>query len=238
MNEASKQVKYVKNPMRGKTAPFKPYVPNWKERGIEPTDGFTDRPVSQATNNTALSQRRPFVAKVIHKKPEVVSNKIPYAEVGQDIKIITTSPNVGSDNEWFEDFSVVEGQSNLQLDQDQEMIDNNEIVSYASSTLPFVQRPTNIQLEYAGQPIQLPTEESVQEEVIEIVESSFANVESGQYILMIDDQTISIGEMAEVEAEVSALIFGEHPLFQDQAITTDRIVVLKRVPIKVGVFLE
>jgi hypothetical protein len=56
-------------------------------------------------------------------------------------------------------------------------------------------------------------------------------------VLIVKGEVISVDKLDFIEKEVEALIYEQHPLSKDNNITVDDIIVLKRIPIKVGVFL-
>lgn len=58
-----------------------------------------------------------------------------------------------------------------------------------------------------------------------------------EYVLLLDGKLHFKGSSAEMNDYVSALVFGEHPDFPEP-VSPDNLIVLKRIQIKVGVFLE
>lgn len=58
-----------------------------------------------------------------------------------------------------------------------------------------------------------------------------------EYVLILDGKLHFKGSAAEMNEYVSALVFGEHPDFPEP-LSPDSLIVLKRVQVKVGVFLE
>jgi hypothetical protein len=63
-------------------------------------------------------------------------------------------------------------------------------------------------------------------------------LEDDSYLLLVHGDTICSGPVEEIESEARALIFGEHALCNGEPISEESIVVLKKIKIKVGVFLQ
>jgi hypothetical protein len=137
-------------------------------------------------------------------------------------------PNVGNniertwaDTDVFDDFSTYE--SGDQVDPNHPMIDNNEDDPNNYADIPEV-------IQSAPEPQQEgDTEES---------DNQSFQIENNQYVLLVFGNILKVGTLEEVQSEVQKLIFGEHDLDLENSITTDDIIVLKRVNIKVGVFIE
>lgn len=63
-------------------------------------------------------------------------------------------------------------------------------------------------------------------------------VDRNDFYLFVKDQFIRSGSLELIENEVKELVFGDHVLCENNNITENDIVVLKKVNIKIGVFLE
>lgn len=59
----------------------------------------------------------------------------------------------------------------------------------------------------------------------------------GEYILMVSGKIIDTGSLETIEATARAILYGENESFQ-QEVKVDDIVVLKRVGINVGIFID
>ena len=68
--------------------------------------------------------------------------------------------------------------------------------------------------------------------------SVVTELEDDSYLLLVHGDTICSGPVEEIEDQARALIFGEHDLCNGEPIAEESIVVLKKVKIKVGVFLQ
>jgi len=60
----------------------------------------------------------------------------------------------------------------------------------------------------------------------------------GEYILMVSGKIVDTGSLELVEGTARAILYGENESFIDQEIKVDDIVVLKRVGINVGIFID
>ena len=62
--------------------------------------------------------------------------------------------------------------------------------------------------------------------------------EVGEFILMVFDKPIMAGDLETVENKVKDIIYGDDKDYMEVSVSMDDIVVLKRVGIKLGVFIE
>jgi hypothetical protein len=76
------------------------------------------------------------------------------------------------------------------------------------------------------------------EKDLESKDTDTAVKDGGKYVVIAKDQIIFIGSLKEVENEIRKIFYEEHRLCKSMKITIDDVVVLKKVKIKVGVFLE
>lgn len=67
--------------------------------------------------------------------------------------------------------------------------------------------------------------------------SNDVDLQEDEYLLMVNGEIISTGALNPIQREVKDLVFGDHALFQEQ-IPLENIMVLKRIKIKMGVFLD
>ena len=68
--------------------------------------------------------------------------------------------------------------------------------------------------------------------------SDFSSIKENEYVLIINETIICSGELSVVESQVRDLVFGDHELCDGHPIPVQELIVMKRVPIKIGVFLE
>jgi hypothetical protein len=60
----------------------------------------------------------------------------------------------------------------------------------------------------------------------------------GEFILMVSGKTISHGSHEYVLSEAKSILYREHPLFLNTKVQLNEIVILKRIGLKIGVFLD
>lgn len=80
---------------------------------------------------------------------------------------------------------------------------------------------------------------NMEEEVVNSFSTNngLGTMEKDDVVLIVKGEVISVEKMDFIEKEVEALIYEQHPLSKNSSITIDDIIVLKRIPIKIGVFL-
>ena len=101
-----------------------------------------------------------------------------------------------------------------------QMIDNNEYVWTPEAATPANHQTAPKTPQAAKQPTATPSAPQI-----------------GNYILMVSGKIILSGNLSLVESKVKDILYGDDVEFAAQNITADDIVVLKRVNIKVGVFI-
>ena len=69
-------------------------------------------------------------------------------------------------------------------------------------------------------------------------ETQSTTPEVGEYILMVLGKLIASGSLEDIEKRVKAIIYGEDQSFSGLEVGLDDIVVLKRVALKIGVFID
>jgi hypothetical protein len=222
-----KQVKIYKNPARKSPDLLKKYTPQYQNLGIEPT-----------TFNSSLSAtQRVSLAKP--SMPEQDDNprtrrpniRQPYAEttaspIGRGRGPL---PNVGNNIE--QTWSSVDGELvDDVFETNQPMIDNNDYVTEEA----LGQQETNYE-----KVVSFLSEDQLQDAVGQDYMSSILDqLQEDEYLLFVDKEPVCSGTLAQVQDELRSLIFGEHPAFPNRSMSPDDIVVIKRVKLKVGVFLE
>lgn len=234
---------YFKNPNRGKQEVHKPYQPNYQKLGINP------HPIDSEAHtmfNNGLTKNAPFVAKTTKPKPQMPKVKnIPYAESTMEdtskVPSVSVIPNVGNNIEstWvgLDEALIDENGQILEMEnQEGAVIDNNEVDEANHTNVPTVLPvPPKLELlrgfddEEDTQVISPPQKQATQPET----KSSF-----DEYILVVGGAVLSSGSHDEIEEEVKALIFEEHPLCEERTISVEDISVFKKVKIKIGAFLD
>lgn len=202
--------KLFKNPARGQSAQYQPYIPQYQLRGIVPAQA--GEPLSAP--GVVSPQNSRGAAFVLPKKPKAgptplpKTQNVPYAEVGQAFN--GSVPNIGNniENTWasVDEMVVDETENYVQVDPDQLMVDNNLLTQTKESEMT-------------------------------VVDAGMLDIGYDEYVLLVQGEIVNTGKFESIQQEIRDLIFNEHPLSVDNSIVIDDIVVLKRIKVKVGVFL-
>jgi hypothetical protein len=252
MSSKENKVKLYKNPHRSKLSDVKPYVPQWQQMGIEPEERMTP-PASMGHTARQLT-KAPF-SRDNPRAPRPLMRQ-PYAEavvspVGRGRGLL---PNVGNNLE--QTWSSVDGEivDDISTPPDTDphmMIDNNDYVSAQAlgitedgDSLPVYQTEAEdvVEIEEANFMTQNQLQHMEQEDHSETSEQYLSDVvnslEEGEYLLLVNGSAICSGPLEGVQDQARGLLFGEHPLCEGNPMPVDDIVVLKKVKLKVGLFLE
>lgn len=239
------KIKVYKNPARNRPEALKPYVPQYQLRGVEPEEykspvapGYHIA-VQRTPNNTdGIRGQRPAIRQ-------------PYAEavpspVGRGRGPL---PNVGNNLEqtWSSvDSEIVDDISGV--DPDHPMVDNNDFVSAEALGVPEeVQEELPALDEVAHPPHKQFTEEEpksfLTEDVLqnaltsEYLSEVIKQLDEEEYLLLVEGATVCSGPLDYIQEQTTLLVFGEHELYHGNPVSVDDIIVIKRVKVKVGVFL-
>lgn len=225
------KVKVYKNPSRNKPDTFKPYVPQYQVRGVEPEEYKSPLAPGYQTEIAKPSSDNPRAPRVIIRQPyaEAVSSPIGRGR--------GPLPNVGNNME--QTWSSVDGEIVDDLTEtppdEMPMVDNNEYVSNEALGLS------------SNAPLVVDEEEYESEDSEEIEYSADVNsslyqtllrIEDGDYLLLIKGKIIEAGPLDHIREVTTALVFGEHPEYQGNPVPVDDILVIKKAKVEVGVFLE
>jgi len=134
----------------------------------------------------------------------------PYAEAPEP-EIVRNGliPNVGNN---VEQSWIIDDISEANNDNTP-MIDNNDIVSVPESTDEKLFMTEN--------------------ELQDVINHDLLNVDSDSYILIVNNSILSVGDLEKIQRLTSELVLRE-----EDAIPIENVVVLKKVNIKIGLFLE
>jgi hypothetical protein len=203
------KIKFYKNAERNVDSPYNPYVPQYQVLGVEPEQWKG----SAVPNNTPLAvpnQDNPRIKNISLRN--TISTNV----------INNTLPNVGNnldqawsslDGEIIDDFEEIDHSK---------MIDNNDYISSAN-------------FEIAEQNGSSTSSHSVPEDSIT---NTIHNLKSGDYLLLVNDVIICSGDSEYIQKQACDLVFGEHELCEGNPIALEDISIIKKVNIKVGLFLE
>lgn len=227
---SNEKVKTYKNRERDIASEnYKPYVPQYQVLGVEPGEYKSAVLPETAKVLAEPSENNPRGRKVAIRQPYAESvpspvgrGKGPIPNVGNNVEHTWSSVN----GEIIDDFS------DGQLDPNHPMVDNNDFVSSASLGSQREEMPMLDEVQ-EPQP-KVFAQSSSSDDLFPIVR----DLEEGSYLLIVSGVPVCSGPKEEIENEAKALIFGEHEICDGTPIPDDDIVVLRRVLIKIGLFLE
>lgn len=218
--------KFYKNPLRqqamAKDAQYKPYVPNYQQRGIAPESfmPLLEKKQFNTNHQALLIKATPDITNSAQvwrgQDAKPINHNVPFAEILASEELIDL-PNVGNnvENTWASiDGGIVDDMGLLEWDGTQEMIDNNDYVEMPKSS------PT-ITIPMAPEAVEPSLQTPLQDQ--------------DEYLVAVEDTIIATGSLEQIEQEVEKLLFGEHALCEGRQIPLEDIIVLKRLHIKVGV---
>ncbi len=221
------KVKVYKNPARNKPDAFKPYIPQYQVRGVEPQEYKSPLAPGYQSEVAKPSADNPRQPRVIIRQPYAEAVPSPIGRGRGPL------PNVGNNME--QTWSSVDGEIVDDLTEtppdETPMVDNNEYVSNEALGLPY--------------DAPLVVEESDEEESLEETEvldsmlyQALMHVNEGDYLLLIKGQIVEAGTLEHIQEVTRALVFGEHAEYQGNPVPVDDILVIKKAKIEVGVFLD
>ena len=203
-----KKIKLYKNPERGIKEKITPYVPQYKIEGITP----------EMKNFSSLGQAVP------PPNPRLRQPMQPYVATSSPIRgVSNVMPNVGNNIEqtWSTvDSDVVDSSGELIVDDTNMFIDNNEFVTNKALGLPSSGNPSSDAPE-SGE-----------------LYPALVDLKEGDLILLISGTPICSGSLDDIKDQTKDLVFGDHKLCNGEPVPLEDIVILKKVSIKVGLFLE
>ena len=237
MSDTDGKVKIIRNPDRNKPVPYKPYVPQYQIEGVEPQPYHgavvpKDTKVAQASPDNPRLKRAPI--------------RQPYAEsvaspIGRGRGPV---PNVGNNMEhtWSSiDGEIVDDLTGEEVDPNQVMVDNNDYVTDAAFGFQNGPTASDIRPNYGAYPpqaieqeIQATRQPADPEDLLPVL----TELEDDAYLLIVSGVPVCSGPKDEIEDQARALVFGEHEMCDGNPVPVDDIIILKRVKVKVGLFLE
>lgn len=236
------KVKIHPHPQRNEKVTYKPYVPQYQIEGVEPQEyrgavvpgGY--KPAGPTTINPRESKRSTL------RQPYATATASP---VGRG-----PVPNVGNNMEhtWpTVDGEIVDDLSGQMIDSNQEMIDNNEFMT--DQALGYQSGFTAADIQPNPHVGKVEVEETEDVEVVSQVSHSEADqtgdlmsivsdLENESYLLIVTGVPVCSGPKEEIEEQAFAMHSGEHEMCDGNPVSLDDIVILKRVKVRVGLFLE
>jgi len=241
MSDTNGKVKLIRNPDRNKPAPYKPYVPQYQVHGKEPQE------YQGAVVPGGVKLARPSALPSDNPRARRAPVRQPYAEtvtspIGRGRGPV---PNVGNNMEhtWSSvDGEIVDDLSGQEVDPNQTMIDNNDFVSDAAfggyqsgPTAADIQPHYNV---YPPQALEQEVEAVHQPADPDDLLPVLTGLDDESYLLIVSGVPVCSGPKEEIEDQARALVFGEHEMCDGNPVPVDDIIILKRVKVKVGLFLE
>lgn len=242
MSDTNGKVKVYKNPDRNKAPAYKPYVPQYQVHGVDPEE-YRGAVVPGGVKMAKPSPDNPREG----KRPSL---RQPYADVAITSPIGRGRgpvPNVGNNMEhtWSSvDGSIVDDLTD-EVDPNQEMVDNNDYVSDAA--LGYQSGPTAADIRgKRGERFQVFPPQAIEQEIEAVHRPAdpedllpvLTDLDDDAYLLIVSGVPVCSGPKEEIEDQARALVFGEHEMCDGNPVPVDDIIILKRVKVKVGLFLE
>ena len=141
------------------------------------------------------------------------------------------------------DGEIVDDLSGEEIDPNHPMIDNNNFVS--PEVFGFRSGPTAADLnpKYSEEVHPASAFEHEVQAIRQTTNSDdllpvLADLDTDSYLLIVAGVPVCSGPKEEIEDQARALVFGEHEMCDGNPVPVDDIIILKRVNIKVGLFLE
>jgi len=220
-------VKLYKNPYRNNAAisenKSETYVPHYKMMGIEP--------------EKAESEKNVFAAKLAIPEKDEANPRLRTLSIRHEANIPNHQSNVGGlvnvGNNMEHTWSGVDGEifddvSSLTLDNNHEMIDNNDFVEITEPS-----KQDNIKKFLT----EIDLKEALTAEFQEKL-SPLPLIGEDEYILIVDGVVIDIGPINKIEGQANLLVFGDHEICEGNPVPAENLLILKRVKVRVGLFLE
>jgi hypothetical protein len=231
------KIKFYKNPARNKPSNYSSYVPQYQIMGLEPIEVNKDgiKSTNIVLPKTPLPNDNPRAPRPLIQQPYAEAMPSP---VGRGRGLL---PNVGNNMEqtWSgADGDIVDDLS--ENDPNHPMIDNNEFVSAAALGLPEeVMEVQEEELSETQAQSSFLTENQLQEALDEdILSNVLPKLGEDEYLLLVKGSAVCSGDLDDVQKQTRDLVFGEHQLCDGNPMPIDDIIVLKRIKIKIGLFLE
>ena len=220
------KIKLYKNSERAKTEVYKPYVPQYQQMGLEPEE-FKSPTLTAPVMVAASNVDNPRVRKVGLRQPYAEASQSPIGRGRGPI------PNVGNNME--QTWSSIDGDIVDDLEQNVssgQYIDNNDYVTEAA-----LGQSTNTTKHQQAAPARAPQPISSNKSLDDL-DSIVQDLSEGAYLLIVNSVAICSGPLEEIQEQARAIVFGEHELCDGVPIPADQLLILKRISIKMGLFLE
>ena len=240
MSDTDGKVKLIKNPERDNPTPYKPYVPQYQVHGVEPSEyrGAVVPGGVQIARPSALPSDNPRARRAPVRQPYAETTTSPIGRGRGPI------PNVGNNMEqtWSSvDGEIIDDLTGEGVDPNQQMVDNNDYVT--DTAFGFQNGPTAADIRpgfeaYPATMIEREVHASRHPADPEDLLPVLTALDDDAYLLIVSGVPVCSGPKEEIEDQARALVFGEHEMCDGNPVPVDDIIILKRVKVKVGLFLE
>jgi hypothetical protein len=248
------KVRLYKNPNRAKVDAPQPYVPQYQLYGYEPEE------MKSAMVPPSIQKMKPIMT---HENPRVRQPSIRQEYTTATVSPIGRGrgpvPNVGNNMEHT--WSGVDGEIiddlGQEIDPNHPMIDNNDYVtdtalgalnqSIEVDDDGLSQEDTDQFAASFDEPSAPPVRSFLTEQQLQNLESEkdsedlsklLQELESDTYVLLVDGAAVVTGPLEFVQEQATLLVFGEHELCDGNPIPVEDLVIIKKLNLKVGLFIQ
>ena len=229
MSDTNGKIKVIKNPNRSGPEEYKPYVPQYQVHGINPEEYHG----AVVSSDTKIARPTPLPLDNPRAKRSAMSQ--PYSDILTSTLGNNPVPNVGNNMEHTWSGQIID---DVELDSNHPMIDNNDFINEDAFEFQNGITASNINPDFSPTIIQIDQDSKIIDNNSEDLISILSDLEEDSFLLIISGKPLCSGPKVEIEEQARAMVFGEHELCQGNPIEIDDIIILKRVKVKVGLFLE
>ena len=209
------KIKLYKNSARKREEAYSPYVPQWQQMGVEPSSQPQNTVISRS-GKLHQTNYKPVMQPYANENTPAVGRNKPIPNVGNNIEQAWSSID---NREVFDDLNY------SQLSDNENLVDNNDYVTEQALGIENMRQP---------QVIGAAARNSDDDDINTIIQS----LSGDSYLLIVDDIPFCSGTKEDVESQASLLVFGEHEYCDGQPIEVERICILKKINLKVGLFID
>jgi hypothetical protein len=227
------KIKLYKNSARNMPSAYKPYVPQYQVLGLEPEE-YKSAPLPSNVQVAQSNIDNPRTKKAEMRQP-LINSENNFAPANY-------IPNVGNNME--KSWASIDGQIIDDLEEvnfDSSFIDNNDYISeqaFGSHTvLEQPQLPEAVPSNFKKnnyRPDDAITQSPANDDLLSIIQ----DLSSDSYLLIVNGVSLCSGPLEEIQDQSRALVFGDHQLCDGNPIPVEDLIIVKRVAIKIGLFLE
>lgn len=210
------KIKLYKNQERNMTYNHKPYVPQYQILGVEPEE-FKSSTVPDGTLVATSNIGNPRLKGSVGRQPYA---ETPKSKIGVGKNVL---PNVG--NNMDQTWSSLDGSIIDDFDSSTDQyIDNNDYV--AETSLGISERNEQ------------PNSGAARFESHENDDLLSALKDLEDYLLIVSGVAFCSGPLKEIEEQARLLVFGDHEYCDGNPVSLEDIIIVKKVSVKMGLFLE